>query len=59
VPDLYTIAPDDYDPRDVVDEPEPEPDEDATCECCGGTCPPDQIVCDDCERLIEEMETQP
>lgn len=55
-PDLWTIDPSDFDPRDIEDEPEPEVDGDGCeCEMCHGPCPSDQVVCDDCEQLVDEM----
>jgi hypothetical protein len=57
-PDLW--GPDvDVDPRDVEDEPEPDVDggdeDENECEVCHGPCPADQVVCDDCEQLVDEM----
>jgi hypothetical protein len=55
-PDLW--APDvDVDPRDVIEDPEPDVDGEPEneCEVCHGPCPADQVVCDDCEGLIDEM----
>jgi hypothetical protein len=55
-PDLW--GPDvDVDPRDIEDEPEPDVDGDAEneCEICHGPCGPDEIVCGDCEELVDEM----
>jgi hypothetical protein len=58
-PDLW--GPDvDIDPRDVVDEPEPDVDGDAEgeCEICHAACAVDQVVCDDCEQLVDEMQKE-
>jgi hypothetical protein len=42
-----------------VDEPEPDVDggdeDENECEVCHGPCPADQVVCDDCEQLVDEM----
>ena len=55
-PDLWTIDPADYDPRDVVDDDVDFDESDENeCEICHEACPHDQVVCDECEQLVDEM----
>lgn len=54
--DLFTIDPADFDPRDVVDEPEPDADEQRCAECDE---PCDDIVCDECVEAVMEAWSHP